>query len=211
MAGENKDGGAAGAMTLEQVAATLEQIGPQVAALTAAMAKLSAPAATPAAPLDGAAKDPAAAAPAATDPAAPKTPAATPDAALPAAMDAALAPLRATLATITTTIAAMDAAIKGMPSSLVADVSARDKLAQRLAVHVGTFDATDKTLAQVAAYGCEKLGLKPTAGAEFIAVDAFLTGAEKNKPAGIVRHGLDGATAPKANYVSRHLDAAATK
>jgi uncharacterized protein len=205
MADEKKDGGgSAGAMTLEQVVKTIGEIAPQVAALTEAMGKLGGPAASAAPVTD---KDPAkegAGAEPTPDPLAAKTPAATPDAALPAAMDAALRPLRETVAAIGKTVAALDAAVKGMPSALAADVSARDKLAGRLAAHVGTFDASDKTLQQVAAYGCEKLGLKPVAGAELVAVDSFLSGAERAGSPVTVRAGLDAAPG-KTNFVSRHL------
>ena len=83
--------------------------------------------------------------------------------------------------------AAMDAAIASLKSeieslkksgikSLVTEISARDALASRLSQHVGAFDHADKTLAEVAAYGAQKLGIKCTAGSEAVAVDAFLMG-----------------------------------
>lgn len=189
-----------GSMTLEQVTKTLSDLAPQVAKLQEAFAALSAPPAA-AADKDPAAADPAAAKPAATVPPA----AATPDSATAAAMDAALQPLRVTVDKLAAAVATMDAAIKGIPTpaALIADVAARDKLADRLAAVVGTFDAKDKTLSQVAAYGCEKLGLKPPAGAEFVAVDSYLTAAAK-APAAIVRTGLDAAPA-RDSVVSKYL------
>jgi hypothetical protein len=113
--------------------------------------------------------------------------------------------------TVATAVAAMDSAVKSIPTvqTIAADTAARDKLADRLAAHVGTFDAKDKTLADVAVYGCEKLGLKPAAGHELTAVDAYLTAAEKVAPASTYRvdgAGLDAAHKPAAdNFVSRHL------
>jgi hypothetical protein len=138
------------------------------------------------------------------------------------AMDEALkkqvTDLSATVDTLTktvgTAVAAMDAALKGLPTAatLSADVAARDKLADRLGAVVGTFDAKDKTLQQVAEYGVEKLGLGESAkGHEIVAVSAYLTAAEKS-PAQTVRVGLDAAPVAGDNFVTRHLTAApATK
>lgn len=75
--------------------------------------------------------------------------------------------------------AAMDAAIEkrvaaGVTAAL-ANIQARDKLAARLSQHVGAFDHSDMTHAQVVAYGVDKLGIKSApAGSEAIYLDAFL-------------------------------------
>ncbi|MEG7973045.1 hypothetical protein, partial [Listeria monocytogenes] len=77
--------------------------------------------------------------------------------------------------------AAMDAAIVSLKTeiealkksgikSLVTEISARDAMAARLSRHVGAFDHADKTLAEVAAYGAQKLGIKCAAGSEAVAV-----------------------------------------
>jgi hypothetical protein len=195
---EKKDG--EGEMTLSQIAALVKSFGPQIAAINEAIATLGKPAATPAATPD--ATDPNA------QPAAPA--AAAQDKAVAAAMDAALKPLRETVDGLAKTVATMDAALKGLPSAIVTDTSARDKLASRLGAVVGTFDASDKTLSQVAAYGCEKLGLKPAAGAELVAVESYLIAAEK-APAAVVRTGMDAAPSNGDNFVTRHLSGAATK
>jgi hypothetical protein len=128
-----------------------------------------------------------------------------------AAMDAALAPIRTAVDALTKSVATMDAALQAMPAKLATDTAARDKLATRLGAHVGTFDAADKTLSQVAAYGCEKLGLKPPAGSELVAVESYLTAAEK-APSAVVRTGLDAApVAAGSNFVSRHVAGEAAK
>lgn len=183
-------------MTLTQLAELVKSFGPQIAAINEALAGLSKPA--PAAVED--------------DPTAvpPKAAAAAPAAAA-GAMDAALAPILATVAALSKSVAAMDAAIKAQPAaptaaSIGAEFAARDKLADRLAAVVGTFDATDKTLAQVAAYGAEKLGLKPTAGHELSAVDAYLVAAEA-RPVQTVRTGMDATLSTAGdNFVTRHLN-----
>jgi hypothetical protein len=200
---EKKDG--EGEMTLTQIAALVKSFGPQIAAINAAIASLGQPAA--------------AAAPGATDgtpPAAAATEekpeaAAAADKVAAAAMDAALAPIRTAVDALTKSVATMDAALQAMPAKLATDTAARDKLATRLGAHVGTFDAADKTLSQVAAYGCEKLGLKPPAGSELVAVESYLTAAEK-APSAVVRTGLDAApVAAGSNFVSRHVAGEAAK
>lgn len=198
-------GGEAGSMTLAQVVETLGQIAPQVAALTAAMAKLGTPApATAAATPDGAV--PPAAKPAATPVEAAGATAGMTEDKLAAAMDGALKPIRDELARLGGVLAAV-------PAAVATDSAARDKLADRLAAHIGTFDAKDKTLQAVAVYGAEKLGLKPPAGSELVAVDAYLTAADKlAKPATVTTGaGLDAATGSAPAFVTRHLSGAAVK
>lgn len=79
----------------------------------------------------------------------------------------------------------MDAALKSLTSeietlkkggikTMLAEISARDALAKKISVHVGTFDCADKTLSEVAAYGVEKLGINCPTGAEEVALNAFL-------------------------------------
>jgi hypothetical protein len=109
---------------------------------------------------------------------------------------------------LTASVATMDAALKALPQSIAADTAARDKLADRIAAHVGTFDAADKTLSQVAAYGCEKFGLKPPAGSELVAVESYLS-AKGAPSAATVRTGMDAAPSGD-NFVSRHLSGGAS-
>lgn len=74
---------------------------------------------------------------------------------------------------------ALDGIKKDGIKALVKEVAARDELASKLAPHIGTFDHAEMTLAEVAAYGVEKLGLKADKGSERIALDGFL----HNRPA----------------------------
>lgn len=75
--------------------------------------------------------------------------------------------------------AALDGFKKDGLKAMVKEVAARDELADKLAPHIGTFDHAEMTLAEVAAYGVEKLGLKADKGAERFALDGFL----HNRPA----------------------------
>lgn len=73
---------------------------------------------------------------------------------------------------------AMDAELKTLKKdgvkALLSEVSKRDQLAARLSPFIGTFDHMDKTLDEVAVYGCEKLGLTPDKGHEKTALDSYL-------------------------------------
>lgn len=62
--------------------------------------------------------------------------------------------------------------------SVVAKVARRDKLAARLSAHVGTFDHSEMTEADVAAYGIEKLGLTAAKGSEASVLEGWLQGAK---------------------------------
>lgn len=89
-------------------------------------------------------------------------------------------------------------------AAMVASLSKRDALAGRLKDHVGTFDHSGMTHAQVAEYGVEKLGLKDVPkGSEAVALDAFMTA--KGDPSKVAAtSGQDGA-APKTSFVDRHV------
>lgn len=60
--------------------------------------------------------------------------------------------------------------------TFMSEISKRDALVRDLSPVIGTFDASDKTLDEVAAYGVEKLGLKVAKGQEHAALTGFLTG-----------------------------------
>ena len=79
---------------------------------------------------------------------------------------------------------AADAAISGLRKeidglkknavrSIISEVSRRDALAAKISNYVGSFDASDKTLDEVAAYGVKKLGLKCPEGHKMTALDAY--------------------------------------
>lgn len=202
-----KDAGAKPAMTLEECAAVLGEIGPQLASLNAAMAKLQ-----PAAPGAAAAvvdKD------VKTEPGAAAAPVVDKDAAViaadatkaaTAAMDAALKPLLSQVGELATAVAALKT---GGAKTYIGEVAARDALATRLAPHIGTFDHADKTLSEVAAYGVEKLGLKPPAGAELVAIESYLHARPAAGPT--VTHGDGMDAAPGDNFVTKQIAAANAK
>jgi hypothetical protein len=205
---DKTEGGGAGGMTLEAVVKILGELAPQVAALQSAFAKLQAP---PADAVIDAAKPPTPGATPAPTPA-PATAAATPDAAAMTAMDEKLKPLATqmaaiatTLAGVTTAVAAMDAAVKLAPQTVAADMAARAKLAQRLGRQIGTFDASEKTLQQIAEYGAEKMGLKPAKGSELVAVDAALTFAETQDARTVRMDAADAAPGAPGDSVSKYI------
>lgn len=63
---------------------------------------------------------------------------------------------------------------KNGAKNIASEISARDSLAKTLSYHIGTFDASDKSLTEVAEYGVKKLGLTCPKGSEKIALDGFL-------------------------------------
>ena len=65
---------------------------------------------------------------------------------------------------------------------LMVQISQRDTLAKQLTPFIGTFDAAEMTLADVAKYGCEKLELKPQAGTELAMLSGFLHGRQPAQP-----------------------------
>lgn len=60
--------------------------------------------------------------------------------------------------------------------SMLGMIADRDALASKVSQFVGTFDHSRMTADGVAKYACEKVGLKPAAGTERIALDAWLHG-----------------------------------
>jgi hypothetical protein len=63
----------------------------------------------------------------------------------------------------------------GMDSkTIVAEIAQRDDLAKKLSAHVGTFDSAKMTLADVAAYGVQKLGIQCDPAQAVPALNGFL-------------------------------------
>lgn len=118
------------------------------------------------------------------------------------AADAAVAELRTALDAANVTITELKAKIDAAPvamdeAAIFKTVAARDALAARLKVHVGVFDHADKTLAEVAAYGIDKLGLKNIEkGHELTALDAYLQAKPVSEP--VAQGANDGAVTPAA-------------
>ena len=93
-----------------------------------------------------------------------------------AAMDAALKPLRDTIEAQAKTIKALQDGQANAAKSVALDASIASGLVDRLKPLVGVFDHSGMTAADVVAYGVEKLGLKPAAGNEAVALDSYLLG-----------------------------------
>lgn len=153
-----------GSASLEQLPALLEQLAPIMAALN----KL-----TGAAPVDPVVEEPVVESVDEED----LTATADEDTKAPVegeAMDAMLKEIRSLRAEVKALKAkpaeAMDA------KTFATQLADRDQLARDLSGFVGAFDHARMDLAGVAAYGCEKLGLKAPKGAELTAVKGYLHG-----------------------------------
>lgn len=186
-------------MTVAEIAAMLKTLAPQVAALTEAMASMTKPAGAAEVVVDEKPTDAAAGVNPAATPA--TTPAATVDAAQTAAMDS----MRTTLAGIATSVASLKAAQAAAPAAILADMHDRNTLASRLSVHVGTFDHAAMDSAAVVKYGVEKLGLKPAAGHERTALDAYLQGAGSAGSTVRIGTGMDSITGGRPAFLTKHL------
>jgi len=187
------------ALSLEEITATLGEIGPQLAALNEAVAKIGvkAPPADTDVVVDGKPGEP-------SDGKPPVHPAVAADketAAAIAGMDAAIKTMAASVTALAGTVQAIK---DGGNKSAIGEIAQRDGLVKRLAPHIGTFDAADKTLQEVAVYGVEKLKLTTPKGSELIALDAYLT----NRPVeSTVRmaDAMDAAPATPGAFVSKFL------
>lgn len=88
--------------------------------------------------------------------------------------------------------------------AIVTEVSARNALADKLSHHIGTFDHADKTLAEVAKYGCEKLGIACDSGHEHTALNGYLH--NRPNPSAVKTTGMDGGVREaKGSEVSAYL------
>lgn len=187
------EGGGSGSMTLEEVAKVLGEVLPQIAKLNEAVAKLGQPAPTPT-------PDPVVDA-AAGGEATPPAPGAGVDSAVKVAMDG----MAKTIGDIQASVAALT---KGAltHTAVAADIAARDSLAKRLSDHIGTFEYAAMDSASVAAYGAEKLGLKPAKGSELVAVEAYLH--NRPVPGATVRagSGMDAANGTMPAFLSKHIE-----
>lgn len=183
MTDKTKDEGGSGeGGELAEIKATLEKLGPLLASVEEIKSKLTAPAQQPAAAGEGDEEEAKAKAAAEQIDTAAKL----------SAMDAAIKGIRADVT------AALDKLTKGAPiamdaKAIVSEINARDALAQRLSLHLGTFDHSSMTRAEVVKYGLEKLGLTAPEGHEGTALDAYL----HNRPHAV----------PAASYAADHRKA----
>lgn len=118
----------------------------------------------------------------------------------PATMDAALK----TIADLQKTVATLSARPAMDETAMVTGLAARNTLADRLSKHVGTFAHDAMTLAQVAAYGVEKLGIKCAKGSEVVALDTALQVMPVPVP---VKTGTGMDAAPLAARIAAHAHA----
>lgn len=158
MADEEKkaEAGGGGSMTIEQLASTVAEIMPQLKAMQEAIGALKSMEVAEAK----------AEVAEATDEDAEKK-----DEAI-AAMDAQLKELKKELETLR----------GGATKQVLQDIAKRDELAKELSFVVGAFDHKSMTLADVAAYGINKLELKAESGAELATLDGYLKGRQASRP-----------------------------
>lgn len=187
---EKKEGadaakGGEGEMTLADALNMLKTLAPQIAEMQAQLAKLSAPAAKE-----------------------PDGDEVTLDQKSTEALDAAKTGMDAINATLGKIVAGMDSLTKApnAPSvpEIMAQISARDALATKLRPHIGAFDHAAMDSAAVAAYGCEKLGLKPAKGQEMAALDGYLLAASK-APEQSVRHAESAMDGAAPDFINDYL------
>lgn len=109
----------------------------------------------------------------------------------PVGMDSA-----AEIKALRTELAAMKS---GATKQVMAEISKRDALASKLSHHVGTFDHSEMTLADVAVYGVKKLGIGCDSGAELATLNGYLAA---SKPA-TAAVGMD--SKPRSNDIDSYL------
>lgn len=97
----------------------------------------------------------------------------------------------------------MNEVIAQVRASLVAESSTKAKLHTQLAPHIGTFDHSEMSVAQMAEYGCKQLGIEAPKGDRVSFIQAFLMG--KGSPS----VAMDAAPTRKAgNFLDRHIQGA---
>lgn len=109
-----------------------------------------------------------------------------------------------TIQSLTADLAAAKARPGFDAAEFTKEIAARDGLAERLKPHVGAFDHSAMTVAEVAKYGCDKLNLTDIPeGQERVALDGFLRGRADPTAAAAVHN--EGDAAPRVSAVKRHL------
>lgn len=83
--------------------------------------------------------------------------------------------------------------------SILAEMSQRNDLANKLSKHIGTFDHADKTLQEVASYGVKKLGIACREGSELDVLSGYFA-AKKTSP---MSAGLDSKVSTKSSYIDK--------
>lgn len=107
-------------------------------------------------------------------------------------------------AEIKTLRARVESLEKNALKTVLGEIAKRDDLASRLSGFIGTFDHAEKTLAEVASYGAEKLGLKGIpAGQEIYALEGYMHG--RKAPALGEGVGMDGGLVKKSTEIDEYL------
>lgn len=75
--------------------------------------------------------------------------------------------------------------------AVIAAIAKRNELGNKLATHVGAFAMDSMTLEQVAAYGCEKFGLKVEKGQEVTAVESYMAAVKTPTRVAFAQDGAD--------------------
>lgn len=88
---------------------------------------------------------------------------------------------------------------------LVAQIDDRNKLAQRISKHVGTFDHARMTLTEVSDYGCAKLGIKARGAQGRLVLDGMLMGLAKAAPKQAATRTADSAVSGLSPEMRAHL------
>lgn len=102
---------------------------------------------------------------------------------------------------------AMDAA--EVFKAVMGQVTRRDALAKQLSAHIGTFDHSEMTEAEVAVYGVKKLGLSVPQGQEAAALAGYLKAAvdPRQQRVAVAADARDPSQPGGDNFVTRHLNA----
>jgi hypothetical protein len=97
--------------------------------------------------------------------------------------------------------AAFDAKFEGLKKSMFSEVTKRNALAERASYDIGTFDSSEMTLNETAAYIVEKLGIHCPKGSEHIALDAYY----HSRPVDKTAYALDANVKPKEGVFTDFL------
>jgi len=98
----------------------------------------------------------------------------------------------------------MDAAI--LYKDFMSRIAAKNRIADKLSTHIGTFDHAEMSELQVAAYGCKKLGIKADSGTEVSVLSGWLQGRPDPRKQPIAK-AMDAAVGGN-NFVSQYVKGA---
>lgn len=88
---------------------------------------------------------------------------------------------------------------------LVAQIDDRNKLAQRISKHIGTFDHARMTVTEVSDYGCRAFGIKARGAQGRLVLDGYLMGVGKAAPKAAATRTADSAASSMSPEMRAHL------